>query len=549
MTWTLHRYVFSLLIKAFLQTLVVLTAVVGLSGGAANVLKGEGFSSTEIIKLIVLWLPMAATFMLAVAALFAATITYGRLAGSNEIDACRAAGLNVVHLLGSAFVLSVLVAGVTFWSLNYVLPDYLRRMDDLLRQNIETLAKARLQQRGQIGFRDFFLHADSVQEISGDDLPADRRLGGRSYLVLGGIAFVQLKGDDVARFGTARNGWIEFDLSTKTPVVRAEFQDLRYFDRERNSELRLERQSFGEYAIASHLETRSKYFGLGRLLHFQANPQQLPEIQDELNLARQALVTLCFYRDLARALQQPNGKYLLRSGRTVYTIRCGSVEVAGDSEQPTLRDVVVSEKMPEPLGGQRQRRYLAAKATVSIPFVIPGQPSRVMLRLDEARVTEAEGDRLRAGTALATRTITGELEPDYQQAVLAQYPFESLIHPQAELNLPPALEDQRLSLARAVNLVRHRVLSIIHHRLAYSLSGLLLVALGAALGVILRGGQVLTAFAISFVPLVLVVLLMIMGRGQAQEPRTYVLGVGLIWSGLVLGALLNVLVIGKWLRR
>jgi lipopolysaccharide export LptBFGC system permease protein LptF len=550
MAWTLHGYIFCRLFKAFLQTLLVLTAVVGLSGGVANVLRGEGFTSGEIVKLLVLWLPMAATFMLAVAALFAATITYGRLAADNEIDACRAAGLNVVHLLGSAFVLSILVVLATFGSLNYVLPGFIQRMDNLLRENIEVMAKARLQQRGQIGFQDFFLHADTVREVSGEQLGSDRPPGRRTYLVLGGIAFVQLKGDDVARFGTARSGWIEFDLSTQTPVVRAEFQDLRFFDRERNSELRLDRQRIGEYTIASPMQTRSKYFGLHQLLQFRADPGRLPEIQTELDQARQELVTLRFYRHLTHSLQQAGGTYRLHSGQTVYTIRADAVEVSVDSERPTLRNVEVIESTPEQqLGAQHQRRYTAAKAVPSVPVAVPGQPLRVELRLEEARVTEAEGDRRPAGAALVDRRIYGQLDPSYQQAVDTEYAFARLVNPKVELNLPPALEDQRMSLARSVNRSYHQLLSIIHYRVAYPLSALVLVGLGAALGIILRGGQVLTAFAISFVPLVFVVLLMIMGRGQAQEPQTYALGVGLIWSGLLLVLLLNGLVIGKWLRR
>ena len=79
----------------------------------------------------------------------------------------------------------------------------------------------------------------------------------------------------------------------------------------------------------------------------------------------------------------------------------------------------------------------------------------------------------------------------------------------------PSSRAARELSARAMHKTRklvRRVTAELHSRLALSASVLVLVVLGAALGVLFRGSQVLTAFGISFVPAAVVTVMNIMGR-------------------------------------
>ena len=74
-----------------------------------------------------------------------------------------------------------------------------------------------------------------------------------------------------------------------------------------------------------------------------------------------------------------------------------------------------------------------------------------------------------------------------------------------------------------------------HGRVAFSISCVLLVMLGGALGLIFRGGQVIVAFATTVAPASAVFVTIIMGKKMVQNPDApMAMGLGAIWSGIVL---------------
>ena len=94
-----------------------------------------------------------------------------------------------------------------------------------------------------------------------------------------------------------------------------------------------------------------------------------------------------------------------------------------------------------------------------------------------------------------------------------------------------------------------RIIGAIHERFAFSTSVLVLVILGAALGIIFRGSHVMTAFGISFVPLVFVIVGIVTGRQMAHNVDTHVMGLATMWSGIVAAAALDVWILARVLRR
>ncbi|MCK4623746.1 MAG: LptF/LptG family permease, partial [Phycisphaerae bacterium] len=81
--------------------------------------------------------------------------------------------------------------------------------------------------------------------------------------------------------------------------------------------------------------------------------------------------------------------------------------------------------------------------------------------------------------------------------------------------------------------IRSKVCAEMHQRLAYGISCLLMVMLGAALGLVFRGGEALVAFAISAGPASAVIVLMLMGKqliANPGVPEGY--GIAVIWGGI-----------------
>ena len=130
-----------------------------------------------------------------------------------------------------------------------------------------------------------------------------------------------------------------------------------------------------------------------------------------------------------------------------------------------------------------------------------------------------------------------------------QYSDADLVDEEVALPLSGEPTKGRAGLCADVFKLVHKIGGILHMRMAYSLCALVLVMLGAALGVIVRGGQVLTAFGVSFIPALFVIVAIIMGRQLAENTNTASIGVAIIWGSLLLTAALNPAIIWRFMRR
>ena len=105
-------------------------------------------------------------------------------------------------------------------------------------------------------------------------------------------------------------------------------------------------------------------------------------------------------------------------------------------------------------------------------------------------------------------------------------------------------------LKKQVSHLQWEIVAEMHARIALGLSCCLLVAVGAALGLIFRGGQVLSAFAISVVPAVVAYVMVIMGKQMVTNPDVGPdVGRFAIWSGNILLILANTYIYSRVMRR
>ena len=120
MPWTLLTYIFREMGKSFVLTAVGLMGVLGLGGGVLNMIELEGATAIQLLKIMALILPVSAALTLPIAALYAATVTYGRLSADNEFVACRSGGINIHLLLLPTLVISLVSAACSFFFINFL---------------------------------------------------------------------------------------------------------------------------------------------------------------------------------------------------------------------------------------------------------------------------------------------------------------------------------------------------------------------------------------------------------------------------------------------
>ena len=107
----LQRYVSSEVLRAFLMSLLTMTAIFVLFMIAAEAMRSRLLTPGDIAHLIPYVIPSTLPYTMPVSLLFAVTVVYGRIAGDNEIIAVKSAGLSVMTMIWPTLFLAVLISG------------------------------------------------------------------------------------------------------------------------------------------------------------------------------------------------------------------------------------------------------------------------------------------------------------------------------------------------------------------------------------------------------------------------------------------------------
>src|SRR5258707_177002 len=123
MSRTLFWYIFKDLVRIFLLTSGVLSAIMNF-GGLLKPLYQYGLALSQVGQVLAYGGPATMAYSLPIAALFATTIVYGRLSADNELTACRAAGIpmGLFGMALPAFVLGLVTAFVAIGLLCFAVP-------------------------------------------------------------------------------------------------------------------------------------------------------------------------------------------------------------------------------------------------------------------------------------------------------------------------------------------------------------------------------------------------------------------------------------------
>lgn len=549
---TLQLYISRELIKTFTLSAVGLTLVFSLCGGVLNMIQAEVLTALQVARILGFILPVALTLTLPVSALFACAMVYGRIAADNEFDACKASGINIHRLLLPALLLSIFTAAFTFTFTNYILPTFVGRLEALVRKDLEKIVIQAFGTRGYIKYGQYVLYARNAQMIGSDE-------GHKTVHITDG-AFLQIESESLRTCGTAEEVRVDFLPPLHeggNPVVSAAMQNVRALDISRDQFYQERHQPIQSMEIPSTVKQKVKWLTLPELLHFRHDLLQLNDVQEQVASIRLLIKEASFYDWLAKRLRE--GPVTFKEQNRSYTLRAGRVTLDPADYRPDLFNVQITEKTPD-----FKRDYKAERAVVRvkrggggvpdmIQFILRGNASFVDSRDPRHPIEKRE-------IALPEVPAPPEAVPDVSQLsaheVLAvpQHDGPTRLADLRNNNFPPLglgsrLENARHSVRKDVLETGLEIIGVIHSRLAFSVSVLTMLVLSAGLAIIYRGGQILTAFAISFIPGLFVVVMNITGRQLAENYATQMAGIALIWGAIVLVAITDVIVLTKFLRR
>lgn len=545
---TLHGYLSRELLKTFAMTAAALTTLLVMGGGVANMFRAPGLGASEMGKLFAFFTPVALTMILPIAALFSTTICYGRAAADNEITAAKAAGINVHRLLLSAGMLGLFVTAATYFAWNFMIPLLSGKVEELTRRDLPKIIVSQFQHNKALVFGKYRLYADSFEPIDNSRLPPDpedpEANQYKSVMALLGVSFIEVDDDQMTRFGTSDVTYIIINQSPKLPsgpTVFISLTGVRAVDRSRpvTQAMDVDRQNIGPLQIPLFQRHKMKFQNLPTLQNYLTHADEIPEVSDLLFRLKRSLMEQYLFQDVVDGIK---AGYTLRGPDTTYRIKAERLRQAPGTNQPELAEVTVEEVM----ASGESRVFTASRATVDLKNSFDRENPNVVVELTGGvKVRQIPGtpnDRIVTLEKQSLVPVSFLSQPSLKTRLEA---FEANKALDPEVNLGPStpkLDEARANLIKRRDRFLSEVKGEIHFRASYAASAIAVILLGAMLGIVLRGGQVLTAFGISCLPTAFVVVASIVGRNLADQPDKTLLSLCIMWGATILMYLATVVV-------
>lgn len=171
MSWQiplLQRYIFREILRVFafvVSCLTVLLVVVGVVQNATD----QGLGPMQILEVLPFIVPSMLPFTIPAAMLLTVCVVYGRIAGDQEVTACKAAGISVVSLLWPAFFLGAVLSAASLLLTDQAIPWAMGNIERSIVTAMEDVVLDKLRSDHQ--FRDPKLGIDiTVQDVVGREL-------------------------------------------------------------------------------------------------------------------------------------------------------------------------------------------------------------------------------------------------------------------------------------------------------------------------------------------------------------------------------------------
>ncbi|UCG57830.1 MAG: LptF/LptG family permease [Phycisphaerales bacterium] len=526
----MHRYIFRELFKVFVPTAIALTLILSL-GIVLRPMQEYGVGPRQVVSLMGYFLPVTLTFVLPIAALFAGALAYGRLANDNEIDACKASGISLATLIYPGLALAIAIAIANLLLSFHVTPAFVHRAEESFKADARQILFRNVQRRG------YYKPPGSKTLIYADHADMHNNL-------LAGVVAIETRDGTIGRINTAETAKVLFDLSEE----RNEVQITAY-----NTY-----QMVSDDDLWFHIPFISLRPEFGPLMRDDIRFKRIndmKEIQADLmrfgpvaTLARQLYAQFTaelVAQDIAAGIaHDANESYELLgepnsvrfTARRSYMQEDGSVELTGG--------VVLAEY------DTKSKRHLRTLRGAEATLYIEGNEFPPVMTIDIYNAQDRD-----TGDLVMRHIVHGLIPPKKIADKPRTGSILEDIRPQAISSALASGPGSKLSslqnaLQRAIHLTLVQIKAEIHSRLVFGVGCVPMILIGIGLGVIKRGGHLLSAFAASCVPAAVLIVCLMSGYEMTRNVSAKaVSGVAVMWAGFALLSVLVVVIYHRLLRR
>ncbi len=545
MIFTLHKYIFRELIRIFFLAAVALTVMMSL-GSILRPVQEFGVGPGQVVDLIGYFVPITLTFVLPMAALFAAALVYGRFASDNELDACRASGISLLTLVYPGLALAIIVAIANLIMSFYVVPAFIQRAEKAIKADAKQIIFRNIQRKG------YYKPPDGRYLIYADQ--ADMQNS-----TISGVVIVEIKDGKIQKIITTENAKVQFNLSKKFNEV----QILAHNTYQIGSEN--EGWFFFEWLPVTAefpplMADDIKFKKIDKMKEIIADPMLFSPVEKIARETYAQFIAELLAKDIEDAIgkgrirnspltanAEDNDKfYKLYSGQRIVEFTADGCRTEGEKRVGLTGDVEAIEYDAE---SHKILRTLRSKKAM---LIIDGDEFSPTLTLEfsAASVQQPDGTEDLSGRIV----IRGLILPKAAIDKLKTADVLKTISPKAiaaALEAPPSpkLELLEQRLWRKIHRTLVEIQGEIHSRLVFGIGCLPMVLIGIGLGIIKRGGHLLTAFGTSCIPAAVLVVCIMMGRNIIKNPQSHVgSGVIMMWGGAIFLLLLTLVIYRKLLK-
>ena len=568
MSRTLFLYIFRDLFRIFLMASGALAGIMSF-GGLLRPLTREGLDAAQVARMLAYFGPAMTTYSFPVAALFATAVVYGRLAADNELTACKAGGLSLVSLTvtGPALLLGLIVAITSLIFLCFVVPYSTLQVEKVIYSNLAKLVETRIERNHEIGLADTTIFAQSARVLA----PDTNRPGQQLVELIGPeIISVErdLHGPDKTllipkEFYTASKAYVYIDPQQSGQDVNVTVNLVRgiKFPRkfEGATEAGIAATSYGPLEIPSPIKEDVKFMSVWELKALYANLSSSRRLQGIIadfvrNGQRDTFLT-----ELEKDINGPaHSRAFTTESGSIYTLtneggRGLAVAHNGEMTAPNL-PVQLTEPIDRPITLRQRRADQPTLVVHSASVTVHARPIRDSGLVD---VNIELHDCVQTMESQSGKPDPMQPRPSFKQQFTVPMSAQGRALAGQDIAFFERHENARLGdqsrLTREKVTLMNNIIAESNGRASFAVSCLILVMLGSALGMMFRSGNFLTAFAVSFVPALLSITLIIAGQRTAGNlPRVFTgnngvlsLGLALIWGGNAVNLLLATFMLWK----
>ncbi len=554
---TLHTYLLKDLIKVSLLSLVSITLLMSVLV-IIQPLRKLGLAGEQLLQLFLYTIPVMLSLTMPIATLFAGTLVYGRFSQDNELLAAKASGISTLSLLRPALAMGVIVTVLSLAMINVVAPK-LSSLAGLVQNNMRHIFFHRLKTRGYVdygrGGERHIIHADDVDadanalhgivysfvQPAKPPKPGEQPKPGGVFMASASAAYLNFISDP--------NGDDQVSIRTTDPSLVGAGTDI-------GPPLGTSKMIEFVVPMENPVKDKSSWYSWTDLLATLKDPGRHPKVRRDLGRIKRDLTSDMLAQDIILAIQAGKSYKRFVQGDEQLEIEAAWAEIdkegaavlksdSPDGQEGKLVTVIIRR-------GGKVNEIVTAKAgrTIITRSEVTRQP-QVTIKLETDVMVEYLGGSGRR-VSRARQWARGEIPVPVE--VMARSQGVSL----SDLSDDPHSLTSNPQILKAVDaLINDRIpeeksdlKAELHVRVAYGGSCFLMVAMGAALGLIFKGGQFISAFALSAVPAAAVIFMLVMGKQIVRNPASDdMVGLACIWGGM--GALLvaNLVIYARLARK